>query len=198
MTAKQIIITVLVLGLGFLLFGSQIIEPIEVKVHQVENGNNATSTGVMHDGEPMGSADTSSTDDIEYAPDFDLNKLGGGSIKLSDYRGEKPVILDFFATWCGNCQRSMPVLNSYYENYMDDIEVIGVNLQESESTVATYIAKKDISFPVVFDPSSLARSRFAVPGTNYHVFINKDGSLHSFVPGDVTESQVLQLIEDNQ
>src|SRR3989344_9646414 len=61
------------------------------------------------------------------APDFTLQRLGGGTITLAEFRGVKPVVLDFWASWCPNCQRDMPKLNEMYEKYKDDIEVIGIN-----------------------------------------------------------------------
>ena len=51
---------------------------------------------------------------------FTLKKLGGGEITLSDYRDKKPVILDFWATWCPNCRRDMPKLSGFYDKYKDN------------------------------------------------------------------------------
>ena len=62
------------------------------------------------------------------APDFTLKDLNNGTITLSSYQGDKPVVLDFFATWCPNCQRDMPILSSLYDKYKDEVEVIGVNM----------------------------------------------------------------------
>jgi hypothetical protein len=57
------------------------------------------------------------------APDFSLPRLGGGEIRLSDYRGKKPVILTFFATWCPNCRRDMPAMSVVYGDISDRIEI---------------------------------------------------------------------------
>lgn len=61
----------------------------------------------------------------QLSPDFTLQKLGGGTFSLSEFRGKKPVVVDFWASWCPNCRRDMPNLNRFYEKYKDKIEVIG-------------------------------------------------------------------------
>lgn len=129
------------------------------------------------------------------APDFTAPHLGGETITLSDYEGEKAVVLDFFATWCPNCRRDMPKLSKMYEKYKDDVEVIGVNLREDEGKVADFISSRDISFPIVFDPSSQIARSYGVQYTNHHVLINKEGSIVGIVPGDISEAQVKSLIE---
>lgn len=128
------------------------------------------------------------------APDFTLNSLDGGTITLSNYRGDKPVVLDFFATWCPNCQRDMPVLSSLYDKYKDEIEVIGVNLQERESTVEKFRRSYNISFPIVLDPGRLASQSFNVFYTNIHVLINKKGEVVKTIPGDIRESDIEFLL----
>lgn len=131
----------------------------------------------------------------QAAPDFTLQKLGGDTITLSDYKGEKAVVLDFFATWCPNCRRDMPKLSKMYEKYKDEIEVIGVNLQEPESKVQDFISDFGISFPIVMDPGSQTSRAYGVRYTNYHVLINKEGEITGFVPGDISESQLKTLIQ---
>src|SRR3989338_759969 len=105
---------VLVLGLGLLFFGgSKNNQPVS-DVDQSANLNNSISN--------------------QLAPDFSLESLSGGTISLADYRGKKPVVLDFWASWCPNCRRDMPNLNRYYDKYKDRVEVIGINLHENKNT----------------------------------------------------------------
>jgi len=129
------------------------------------------------------------------APNFSLAALGGGEIILADYKGEKPVILDFFATWCPNCRRDMPKLNGFYETYKDDVEIIGVNLRENEGVVQEYITKAGIDFPIVFDPFGQTAQKFLVQYTNTHVLIDKEGTIVRVIPGDIRESDVVSLIQ---
>lgn len=153
-----------------------------------------TNTG-GHSGSNQAAALSASGEN--FAPDFTLTKLDGGTLSLSSYRGEKPVILDFFATWCPNCRRDMPKLSRWYEQYKDEVEVIGVNLHEREKTVQKFITSTGILFPVVLDPFSQAAQSYGVQYTNFHVLINKDGTFAGTVPGDISESQIVALIKAN-
>jgi len=128
------------------------------------------------------------------APDFTLQKLGGGTISLSEFRGKKPVVVDFWASWCPNCRRDMPNLNRFYEKYKDKVEVIGVNLQERESTVADFIKSRSINFPIVLDPSGQASNAFGIQYTNTHFLIDINGNLVRTIPGDISEADILSLI----
>jgi len=128
-------------------------------------------------------------------PDFNLEKLGGGTLTLSQFRGEKFVILDFFATWCPNCRRDMPKLNRWYQKYKDQVEVIGVNLQENKNTVRKYISSTGITFPIVFDPFGQTSQNYAVRYTNIHVLIDKEGRLVQTISGDIREADIISLIQ---
>lgn len=131
----------------------------------------------------------------QLAPDFSLVKLGGGTISLAEFRGKKPVVVDFWASWCPNCRRDMPNLNRFYEKYKDKVEVIGVNLQEKESTVRDFIASRGIGFPIALDPSNRASSAFGIQYTNTHFLIDINGNLVRTIPGDIRETDILSLIE---
>ena len=128
------------------------------------------------------------------APDFTLQKLGGGTISLSEFKGKKLVVVDFWASWCPNCRRDMPNLNRFYEKYKDKVEVIGVNLQEKESTVQNFISSRGISFPIALDPSGSASRAFGIQYTNTHFLIDINGNLVRTIPGDIRESDIESLM----
>lgn len=127
--------------------------------------------------------------------DFTLDKLGGGTITLAEYRGHTPVIVDFWASWCPNCRRDMPKLNRWYTQYRDQVEVIGVNLQEDSKTVEQFIQRNGIVFPIALDPSGAASAHFGIQFTNSHFLFNKAGELTRVIPGDIKESDIVSLIE---
>jgi len=127
--------------------------------------------------------------------DFTLEKLDGSELTLSDYKGEKPVILDFWASWCPNCKRNMPRLSSFYDKYKNEIEIIGINLQEPKTTARRFTEGIGVSFPIVLDPAGVAARLFGVSYTNYHVLINKNGTLAGVIPGDIAEEHIVALID---
>ena len=124
-------------------------------------------------------------------------KYADATYNLKHFKG-KPLVLNFWASWCPLCRRSMPKLSEFYEKYGEDVEVIGVNLQERETVARNYVEGADISFPIALDPEGVVARMFGVQYTNYHVLVGKDGSIASVVPGDINESQILSLIEANE
>lgn len=176
MNTKILAIGIILVAAGLLIFG---------RFHSALPSNNTSSIG----------ASVSGTFAESKAPDFTLEKLGGGTITLSEFKGKKPVVVDFWASWCPNCRRDMPNLNRYYEKYKDKIEVIGVNLQESESKVKDFIASRGISFPIALDPYGQASNAFGIRYTNTHFLIDIDGNLVRAIPGDIRESDIVSLIE---
>jgi cytochrome c biogenesis protein CcmG, thiol:disulfide interchange protein DsbE len=132
----------------------------------------------------------------DSALDFTLQKFDGGTISLSEFRGKKPVVVDFWASWCPNCRRDMPNLNRFYEKYKDKVEVIGVNLQEKESTVQKFINSHGINFPIALDSRGEASRTFGIQYTNTHFLIDINGNLVRTIPGDIRESDIASLIEE--
>lgn len=177
MSNKIFIGVALFLVLGLLIFiriNNNAVSPSNQTIHGASLGNVATKNS---------------------APDFTLQKLGGGTISLAEFRGKKPVVVDFWASWCPNCRRDMPNLNRFYEKYKDKVEVIGVNLQEKESTVRDFIASRNISFPIALDPRGEASNAFGIQYTNTHFLIDINGNLVRAIPGDIREADILSLFE---
>lgn len=136
-----------------------------------------------------------SADANQQAPNFTLTTLDGSTVSLADFQGKKAVVLNFWASWCPNCRRDMPKLSGFYQKYKDQVEVIGVNLQESKSTVERYITSARISFPIVLDPGSSVARNYGIRYTNTHILISKEGKIVSVIPGDIREADIKSLIE---
>lgn len=167
-----------------------------VGIYNRSRGISAGSARIHNGGVNFdGTASVGGATSQNEAPDFTLSKLGGGIITLAELRGKKPVVVDFWASWCPNCRRDMPNLNRFYEKYKDRVEVIGVNLQESEGTVQDFISSRGISFPIGLDPGGDASLAFGIQYTNTHFLINKEGNLVRTIPGDIQESDIQSLLE---
>jgi peroxiredoxin len=119
------------------------------------------------------------------APDFTLNLLDGGSVTLSDLRGQ-PVVVNFWATWCLPCREEMPAIENIYQSYRDlGLTVIGLNLtsQDSEKEVAAFVEELNLTFPIALDRDGSVSDRYRLMGLPTTFFINKDGVIVSVVVG---------------
>lgn len=131
---------------------------------------------------------------IGPAPNFARTDIRGESFDLNDFVGEKPVILDFWASWCPNCRRDMPNLSVLYEKYKDQVEVVAINLRESSDVAIDFIDSKGYNFTTILDPDGAIAILYQVRFTNYHVLIDKNGDIVNTFSGDISERHFEQLI----
>ena len=119
------------------------------------------------------------TDTENPAPDFTVTDSAGNKVKLSDFTG-KPVILNFWASWCGPCKMEMPAFNEAYNEYKNDIHFLMINMtdgsQETVKTATEFIKDQGYSFPVYFDTSAEAAITYGVTSIPLTIFINSRGS----------------------
>jgi len=112
------------------------------------------------------------------SPSMKLNLLDGNSINLGAYKGRKAVVLDFWATWCGPCQQSMPVVSQVANSYRSrGVEFFAVNMAEDPAQIQQYLRQQGVSIPVALDSSGQLAAAFGVSGIPHLVVIGKDGTI---------------------
>ncbi len=117
------------------------------------------------------------------APDFTLKTLEGQTVRLSDLRG-KPVVLNFWATWCPPCRQEMPDLEKAYQKYKDQgIVFLGVDMKEDEATVQEFIQKNGYHWTFVLDPAAQAANAYLVSAIPSTFFIDADGVIRDLQLG---------------
>ena len=136
------------------------------------------------------------TGKIDLAPDFTLTDLDGNEVTLSQYRGEKNVYLNFWASWCGPCRQEMPDIDEVYKEYKDkDLVVLTINVGESKGTVQKYIEANGFSFPVLLDTDQKVSRQYKVSSIPVSYFINKEGKIIEQRIGLLTKEQMLSYIQ---
>ena len=110
------------------------------------------------------------------APDFELVDVDGDKHRLSDYRG-KPLIINFWATWCPPCREEMPSMNRAWHKVKDDVSMLAINVGEDEDTIFIFSADYPIDFPVLLDSSGAVIREWPVKGLPTTFVLDREGNI---------------------
>ena len=131
------------------------------------------------------------------APDFTLKTLDGGEVSLSQFRG-RPVLINFWATWCGPCRLEMPELVRAYEAHKaDGFVILGIDLtfQDSIPDVQAFVQEFNMTFPVLLDETGeVGLDRYQLLGLPMSVFVDRDGIITRIHIGAMTGEQIEELV----
>ncbi len=114
------------------------------------------------------------------APDFELKDMDGKTVKLSQFKGKKPVLLYFWATWCPSCTKAQPaIIEIYNSNRNENLEVFGVNVGQGDPVerVKRFLSGHPVPFPVLYDNEGKVSSSYSVSGIPLFVLVNKEGKI---------------------
>ena len=119
----------------------------------------------------------------DRAIDFELQTLDGKTVKLSDFRG-KPVLLNFWATWCGPCRSEMPYLQQINDSYSaKGLVMLAVDIDESPDTVKKFMADLNLSLTVPMDVGKKVAKSYSITAIPSTYLIDKDGIIRGKVVG---------------
>ena len=137
----------------------------------------------------------------ETPPEFSLRASDGRLVSLSDYRG-KVVYLDFWASWCGPCEHTLPWMQRLQQRFQSrGFEVVAVNLDATKSEAEKLLSRVAASYTVLFDPTGTVASKYDIPSMPTSLLIGRDGkvaAVHAgFEDGDgeLIERQISNLLQ---
>jgi peroxiredoxin len=138
--------------------------------------------------------------------DFVLKDIDGRSHALSDYLGQKTIVISFFAMWCEPCKQELSKLDALYRSHKaKGLLVLAISMDEPQSRgeVRSFMKRRDISFPVLLDTESSVTERFNPrKSAPFNLIINLAGDIvwshEGYVPGDELkmEQEVEKVIDD--
>jgi cytochrome c biogenesis protein CcmG/thiol:disulfide interchange protein DsbE len=129
------------------------------------------------------------------APDFSLTTLDGATVQLSDLRG-RPVLINFWASWCGPCRAEMPHIKAAYETHSGDgLIVLGIDQLESPPQVARFVEEFDLTFPILLDRDGKVSEAYQARALPTSFFVDANGIIRDAFTGPMTAGLIESKLE---
>ncbi len=210
--AVIVVIFVLLMGGAYLMYQSlsgmvgaeTLVETTETHTETEEMGETAEETV---ENEPTAQKREEKQEDPSeegetLAPDFTVFDREGNEAKLSDFFG-KPIVLNFWASWCGPCKSEMPTFNEKFLENGDEVQFLMVNMtdgaQETKDTANAYLDGQDFSFPVYYDTNMDAAATYGVWSLPTTYFVDANGVLtaqaKSAIDGQTLQKGIDMILE---
>lgn len=151
-----------------------------------ENEQLAQNPAQSQDGSASASSQSSP------APSFPMEDAQGNTVQLSDFLGDKPVFLNFWASTCSPCKQEMPDIQKLYEQYGDQIQFIMVNvgaaMNDTREKAKAYLSEEKFTFPVYYDIDYQAITTYGINSFPFSIFIDAQGNLVTYGNGMLSAS----------
>ena len=193
------LVFVLVLGGAYTLYGrlSQGLEHNQLKVESPQSQTAGSSSQGAESGQTADSAQAAEPEKV-LAPDFTVYDAEGNPVQLYDYIG-KPLVVNFWASWCGPCQMEMPHFEDKYQKLGDEVQFLMINMtdggRETVDSASAFIAEKGYTFPVLYDTDSNAALTYGAYSLPTTYFIDADGYAVAQATGAIDADTLQQGID---
>lgn len=133
------------------------------------------------------------------APDFELTMIDGTKARLSDFNG-RPVWINFWASWCPPCRAENPDIQDLYNAHKDadGLVLLAPAIGEGRDSVAGYMQRADLQYPVGTDSDTQIAANYRVLGIPTHIFVDRDGIIREIRVGAISkktmEKKLAQII----
>lgn len=190
------------LGIGMILFAVLIVgasimyNGLKDKVE--DNSFQITGDADNEEANSYTNADEDTEDKKVAAPDFTMTDKDGNEVKLSNFSG-KPIVLNFWASWCGPCQMEMPDFEEMYKTYGEEVQFVMVNMtdgsQETVGSATQFITEKGYTFPIYYDTKMEGAYYYSVYSLPTTYFIDAQGYVTASNKGMISGENLQKGIE---
>lgn len=129
------------------------------------------------------------------APDFTLQTLAGEEFVLSAQQGT-PIVLNFWATWCGPCQNEMPALQLASERFQGRVKIVGVDQGEIAADVQRFVDEMGVTFAIPLDGKGEIGERYNIRGLPTTYFIDRNGVIRHLWVGEMNSITLAEGITE--
>lgn len=126
------------------------------------------------------------------APNFKMQNAQGEEVQLSDYFG-KPIVLNFWASWCPPCKDEMPAFETVWKDLGDEVHFLMVNAtsgRETEKTARAFVDEVGLTLPIYFDRKDASGKIYNLYSMPTTIFIDKDGNAVTLVMRKISEEEL--------
>lgn len=196
---KKVLFVVLCIVLVFLLVGAVFIynelyedyTDSNFEIQTVEKDNNVNEN---KNGESENNKEQNTQQNDNSAPDVEFFDADGNSYMLSHFF-DKPLVLNFWATWCGPCKSEMPGFDKLYKKYGDRVNFIMLNVSDDNKTVSDFIDENGYSFPIYFDKTQIASYTYGASSIPLTFVIYPGGEVYGYQIGVLPEEALEKAIK---
>ncbi|MCA9959893.1 MAG: redoxin domain-containing protein [Anaerolineales bacterium] len=135
----------------------------------------------------------------QLAPDFTVSDVNGNRVALLDYvvregEGGRPVVLNFWASWCGPCRIETPHFQELSLRYRDQVAILGVNQGESLATITDFGVSFGLTYPLLYDADNNVNDAYNVVNLPTTIFIDRQGVVREVYVGAISQAVLMERI----
>jgi peroxiredoxin len=129
------------------------------------------------------------------APDFTLQNADGNAVRLSELKG-KPVLINFWATWCTPCREEMPAMQEVYDQYRDQgLVILAIDMEEDLRTVRRWIEQGGFTFTFLLDSEGEQVKRYNVTAAPTSYFVDRGGVIKDLKLGALSRTEMQAKVQ---